>query len=89
MSSPKATPEPCKERYRLTEVYLAVAKNIEAIRSLKDMSKPQWRDDTKETREACQDAMDALTVHREEHVTKRFLARLISIGCYKCKSRLP
>ena len=58
----------CEERDRLAKAYrAAVSKNIEDIQTVKDMANPQWREATKETRDACQDAMDALNKHMKEH----------------------
>jgi hypothetical protein len=58
----------CEDRDRLTEIYLAAIRKHD-IASLKvpDMKSEAWREATKETREACQEALAELNIHRQEH----------------------
>ena len=59
---------PCEERKRHEEVYnAAVAAIVAAGRNVPDMKSEAWRNATKETREACQAALDDLNRHRNEH----------------------
>jgi len=59
---------PCKERDRLEAIYFAaVTANTEAGRNVSDMKSEAWHEATKDTLEACQDALDDLNRHRAEH----------------------
>jgi hypothetical protein len=58
----------CTERDRLMELYLeAVQKNNEVGLKVSDMKSEAWRAATKDTREACQIALQDLNSHRREH----------------------
>ncbi len=59
---------PCEERARLEKIYLdAVVELSRAGVHIADMKSEAWREATKATREACQDALDDLNTHRQEH----------------------
>ena len=58
----------CEERKRLEGIYLAaVAANNEAARIVADMRSEAWREATKDTRAACEEALADLSAHRKEH----------------------
>jgi len=59
---------PCEEKDRLTAVYLAaVVKNALAGRTVADIKSEAWREATKETRAACEKALEELNRHKAEH----------------------
>lgn len=61
-------PMECEERKRLEGIYLAaVAANNEAARIVADMRSEAWREATKDTRAACEEALADLSAHRKEH----------------------
>jgi hypothetical protein len=45
----------------------AVVPNVYAGKDVADMKSEAWREATKKTREACQEALDDLNSHRREH----------------------
>jgi hypothetical protein len=58
----------CTERERLTDMYLAtVVRNVRIGNTVTDINSKAWRDATKETRAACEEARVDLTRHKAEH----------------------
>jgi hypothetical protein len=59
---------PCEERERLEKIYLAaVVRNAKAGLGIADMRSEAWREATKDTRDACEEALEQLNAHRREH----------------------
>ena len=57
-----------EERTRPEAIYTAsVVANVYAGKHVAGMQSEAWREATKETREVCQEALDVLDAHRNEH----------------------
>jgi|HubBroStandDraft_1064217.scaffolds.fasta_scaffold211294_2 hypothetical protein len=58
----------CGTRERLIAAYMSAIVNVsEAGFAIADMKSEAWREATKETREACRNALEDLNSHRKEH----------------------
>jgi hypothetical protein len=63
-----SSPVPCEERKRLEKIYFdAVRNNAIAGAHILNTKSEAWREATKETRAACDVALEALNRHRERH----------------------
>jgi hypothetical protein len=59
---------PCEERDRLLAIYLAaLVENAVAGRTIGNVRSEAWREATKETRRARDEALNALNRHTAEH----------------------